>query len=201
MNRGEDLPLPDGRWKLQYLSALLRHPEAGSQQGPNGRGSEADNQGGIDNPEFRLKPWPAGLDVSDLWSGMDPALASLGEAEVLDGIGDIDIGSGHPNVGKRPLQQLAGWPDERNALPILHVAWLLTDQSHFCSRVASREDNLGCRLPEFAAPAPNRRLPKLIDVRAIWHPRGGAQFDWSNLIRQLNQPRTQGRRRAACLPS
>ena len=85
---------PIGRVAIQHLAALLGDPEAGAEQGLGRGRAEADDQLRIDHGQLRFQPGPAGLDVSHLRRGVDPALAPLGEAEVLDGVGHVHVGHG-----------------------------------------------------------------------------------------------------------
>jgi hypothetical protein len=58
---------------------------------------------------------------------MDPPLSSLGEAEMLDCIGDVDILPGHARLIQRLLEQPPGRTHEGNALAILDVTGLLAN--------------------------------------------------------------------------
>src|SRR5215218_3051455 len=177
MYRREDLALADWRRQLEHLAALLRHPKASSQQ-RSGRGrTKAHDQFRVDLGQFSFQPWPAGLDVRHLWCGVDAALAPLGETKVLHGVRDIDVADRNPGLGKRTLQQLAGWPDERDPLTVLGIAGLLADEHHRRSRVARGEDHLGRRLPEFTALARDRSRSQLLDVGVGGNPLGGAHAD------------------------
>jgi hypothetical protein len=74
---------------------------------------------------------------------MYSALAALaGELEVLDGVGlirhlGVDVG-----IAERTREQSSGRTDERQALDVLLVAGLLTDQHHRRIRMAVTEDSL-----------------------------------------------------------
>jgi hypothetical protein len=59
---------------------------------------------------------------------MDPALPSLREPEVFDGVGHIDIGHRDSGLIQSPLQQLAGRSNERDAFAVLDVTGRLADQ-------------------------------------------------------------------------
>ena len=59
---------------------------------------------------------------------MNTPLSSLGEAEVLDGICDVDIFSAYAGFIQRVLEQPPGWTDKGNARAILDVARLLANQ-------------------------------------------------------------------------
>jgi hypothetical protein len=59
---------------------------------------------------------------------VDAALSALLELEVLDGVGDVDAAPVDAGVRHRPLQELAGGPHERPALPVLLVAGLLANK-------------------------------------------------------------------------
>src|SRR5215211_6304641 len=134
---------------------------------------------------------------------MDSALTSLGEAKVFDGICHVDVGGGDADVAQRSLQQLAGRADERNALPVLYVTGLLTDQSHRCLRVASREHDLSRRLPKLTASAGDSRLPKLVNAGSVRHPFGGAHLRQTAFSHRAprSRPMLSDHRRAADLPA
>ena len=59
---------------------------------------------------------------------MDAPLSSLGEAEVLDGICDVDIFPAYAGFIQRVLEQPPGWTDKGNTLAILDIAGLLANQ-------------------------------------------------------------------------
>jgi hypothetical protein len=61
---------------------------------------------------------------------MDPALSTLLELEVLDGIGDIDSLPIETRVTHGTIENLAGWPDKWPALQVLLVARLLAYKRH-----------------------------------------------------------------------
>ena len=62
-------------------------------------------------------------------------LAALGEPEVLDRVGDVDILSGHPSFIQRILQQPPGRTDKGNTLTVFDVTGLFADESERCPRV------------------------------------------------------------------
>src|SRR4029453_17639977 len=92
-------------------------------------GTQAHYECRVDMGQFRLQPRTARFDVSDLWCRMYPPLATLGETEVLDRVGDVDVRSEPPRLIQRILQQPSGRTDKGNALPVFHVPRLLSDES------------------------------------------------------------------------
>jgi hypothetical protein len=59
---------------------------------------------------------------------MDAPLSSLGEAEMLDRVGDVDILPRYAGLIQRVLEQPPGRTYEGNALAILDVTGLLANQ-------------------------------------------------------------------------
>ena len=150
---------PDRRVVVQHLTALLGHLERRSQQRLRRGRAQTDDQLRVHHPDLGGQPRPARLDVAHLRRRVDPALSPLGEPEVLDGVGHVDLGHRDAGLGQRPLQQLAGRSDEGDALAVLDVTGLLADQGQPRPRVPGREDDLGGRLPQLAPPAVRRPPP------------------------------------------
>jgi len=67
---------------------------------------------------------------------MNSPLATLGEPEVFDGIGDVHILFMHSRFSQRILKQPSSRSNKGNALSIFDVAGLLADQSQSCARIA-----------------------------------------------------------------
>jgi hypothetical protein len=61
---------------------------------------------------------------------------------VLDGVGHVGRCAVDPRLLERPIEQLAGGPDERRASEILLVARLLADEHHPRAERALAEDGL-----------------------------------------------------------
>src|SRR5690606_15547793 len=102
------------------------------------------------------------------------ALAAVLEAEVLDGVGEVDVRA----VDARRLEGVGehppGRPDEGLALPVLPVARLLADEHEPGPGVPRGEDHLGGTGPQLAAPAAGRRRAQGADVTVRGHPLLGA---------------------------
>jgi len=117
--------------------------------------------------------------------------SSLGEAKVLDGIGDVDILSGDPSFLERILKQPSGRAHEGDALAIFDIAGLFSDESERCPRVPSRENHLGCGLPQLATLAVHCRFFEALDVDVLGHP-GCRRFGQSRLsVPDRAGPRTR----------
>ena len=65
---------------------------------------------------------------------MDPPLALGLPLEVLDDVGDVDLGALDFGLGERIVEQLSGRPDERPPFDIFSVAGLLADEDHLRMR-------------------------------------------------------------------
>ena len=107
---------------------------------------------------------------ADLRRGVYSPLAPLGETEVLDRIGDVNVLPGHLSFTQRILQQPSSRTDKRNTLAVFDVAGLFSDESQRCLWVARREHHLGCGLPKLTAAAVLCRPLELLDVGVLGHP-------------------------------
>src|SRR5688500_18743636 len=59
---------------------------------------------------------------------MDSAFTAWLPREVLDRVREVNRAAFDAGVGQRPIEQLAGRPDERTVGTILRLPWLLADQ-------------------------------------------------------------------------
>jgi len=75
---------------------------------------------------------------------MDPALASRRRfpPEVLNHVGDVDVGAIDPGILQGAVEDPAGGADEGVALDVLSVARLLADEHHAGSLRSLAEDRL-----------------------------------------------------------
>ena len=138
--------------------------------------------------------------MADLRRLVNPPLAALGEPEMLDRVGDVDIFLGHPSLGQRVLKQPSCWTDEGNALAIFDVTWTFPNQSQGCSRIPGGEDNLCCGLPQLAALTVMRGTPKIFHIGVLRHPRcRSLSQDRLLVIRQSSLPRCLARDHVAVL--
>ena len=84
---------------------------------------------------------------------MDSALAARLPAEMLDRIGQIEIGGLDAGFAKKLPQQFAGRSDEGLALPIFVVAGHLTDEHEASLAGAFAGDTLRRAFPQLATTA------------------------------------------------
>ena len=85
----------------------------------------------LDQPNLRFQPRTTGVYLRRIGFLVDTALPTLLELEVLDHIGDVDLGAVDPSLFQRAIEQTSGRPHERDPLQIFFVAGLLAkkDQS------------------------------------------------------------------------
>ena len=96
-----------------------------AEYGAAGRGAEADHHIGVDDAELGLQPRMTGDEMSELGLLVDPALAPLLMAKVLDSVGQVDLVASDSRLFQRVVQHasrqvrrtahLAGLPGRRAA--------------------------------------------------------------------------------------
>jgi hypothetical protein len=98
----------------------------------NGRGSKRDHKLCLHKSELLVQPPSIVLDLTRCRFLMDAPFPALLKFEVFDGIGNIDLLAVDAGVGHSLIKQLAGGADERLALSVLLVPWLLTYEGDRC---------------------------------------------------------------------
>ena len=78
------------------------------------RGAEQEQRGRLDDVELGPQPRHAGVDLALARLLMDAALAALLELEVLDDVGDVDVGACDPD-GLEGLVELAARGSDEDA--------------------------------------------------------------------------------------
>jgi hypothetical protein len=126
--RDQSPPWPEGCFL--HLPLVLADPEPRAEHGLARHRAEQHEQPGPDEPEFRVQPESARLDLGAVRALVDPAPATLGPLEVLDGVGQVDVRAVDAGLPQRPVQDPPGRADERTSLLVLLIAGLLTDEHH-----------------------------------------------------------------------
>src|SRR5581483_2328278 len=134
------------------LAAVLRDAEIAAEKRLRRSRAEADDDARLDGGELCLEPGPAGDALRPARLLVDPALPARLPLEVLDGVRDVGLRPVDARLLERPVEQLAGRPDERLAREILLVSRLLADEQHLGVSGALAEDGLR-RVPVEVAPA------------------------------------------------
>src|SRR5579885_1467456 len=126
MDRGDETPGPGGG---EEPAAVACDAEGGSHEGLGGGGAEGDDQVRSEKGQFRFQPWAAGGDLPGAWLLVQAALA-VGwlEFEMLDGVGDINVGAVDAGLLQRPIEQFTGRTDERVPGEVLLVTRLFADE-------------------------------------------------------------------------
>jgi hypothetical protein len=99
------------------------------------------------------------LDLLGLGRLVDPPLPARHPLEVLDHVRDVGVAPLDPGLVQRLVEDGAGGPDERLALPVLAIPGLLADQHGARALQSLAEDGLRRTLPQGTSPA-------LLDRRA-----------------------------------
>src|SRR5690606_22275013 len=135
------------------LAALFGDAERGAEQGPRGRGPEADDEPRADRPDLVLQPRQAGADVPRTRLRMDAGPAPAFEPETLHGVRHVRQAAVDPRLLHRPVEHAPGRADERMPARVLLVPRLLADEDDAGLDRALAEDRLGGALVELAPPA------------------------------------------------
>src|SRR5687767_2266407 len=114
-------------WRLDRLSALLRHLELLAEQRLGCGGAEADDDARLDEGDLELEPWVAGRDLADVRLLVDTPLTALGALplEVLDRVRDVDGAAVDAGLVEGGVEELARRSDEGLAGAVFLVARLL----------------------------------------------------------------------------
>jgi hypothetical protein len=107
---------------LDRPAALAREAEAGAEQRLRGGGAEEDQRLRLDDPQLCEQPRQARVDLRLLRRLVDAALAALLELEVLDHVGDVDVGASDADPLERLVELAARGADEHSAGAILAIA-------------------------------------------------------------------------------
>jgi hypothetical protein len=114
---------------LEHLTAVLGHLERATEDRLRGGRPQAHEDRGLDDGQLGVEPGTARRDLRHRGLAMDAALPPHPlPAEVLDRVGEVDLGSVQARLGEGSVQDGSRRPDERPALFVLAVAGLLTDE-------------------------------------------------------------------------
>lgn len=107
-----------------------------------GGGAQANDDARLDYSELRLEPRMACLNLSGRRFLMEPAFASLLEAEMLYSVGHINCASVNAGGVERLVEQPASGADEGAPLQVFLVSWRLANQNHLTRPTPFAEDSL-----------------------------------------------------------
>src|SRR6476619_28597 len=139
-----------GELALDQLAAVLGEAELGPEQRLRRRRAERDDRRRADEPDLRVEPRRARVDLALARRLVDPVLAALPELEVLDRVGDVEVAAVDPGRLEGAVELAAGGADERMPLAILAVAGHLADEHDPRLRRPLAEHGLGRALPQVA---------------------------------------------------
>src|SRR2546426_9249879 len=125
MKRGDRLLRPA---RGEEPAAVPEQAKIGGDDRARRRRAEADEHLGLDRRDLGLHPGAAGRELAQARRLVDATLAALDELEVLDRVRDVEPLPVQPHLDQRPVEHLARRADERRALQILLIAWLLADE-------------------------------------------------------------------------
>src|SRR6266705_6694260 len=172
MKRGDRLLRPA---RGEEPAAVPEQAEIGGDDRARRRRAEADEHLGLDRRDLGLHPGAAGRQLAQARRLVDAALAALDELEVLDRVRDVEPLPVQAHLDQRAVEHLARRADERRALQILLVAWLLADEDDAGIGGAAPEDRLGRVTIEGAARAAGRRRAQLGEPGANGNERRSAR--------------------------
>ena len=124
-------------------SVFLSEAKLRAHEGFGGCGPETHDHVRLENIQFRLDPWAAGVDFTLAGSAVNATLAPFLEREMLHGVGDVDLRAIKSNFLQRPIQDFPCGADEGTAGQIFRVAGLFADQNDPGGGRAFAEDRLG----------------------------------------------------------
>lgn len=105
----------------------------------------------MDGVDFSEEPWAAGTDLGHARILMEAEFAALNEFEVLDSVGDVDLGALDVEFVHDAVENFAGGAYEGFALEIFLIAGLFTDEDEFCVGCSCAGNDLGSVLVEVAS--------------------------------------------------
>ena len=146
------------------LAALLRDAKAQAEKHLGGGRAEGDDDRGMDRLHLAFEPLVARLDLALRRRLVQAPLAPGLPLEVLHRVRDVRLRAIDSGLVHGLVQDAAGGPHERVALPVLDVAGLLADEHNAGARVALPEDRLGRVLPQRAIAATRRGLAQALDL-------------------------------------
>jgi hypothetical protein len=95
------------------------------------------------------------------------ALAPRRPLEVLYRVGHVHFVAVEPRLAERCIEQRAGGSDERSALDVFSITWLLADHDDRRAALSFSEDRLGCTGIKAASPARARGLAQRRQREAV----------------------------------
>lgn len=170
MHGRHEQPVSPRCFASQDLSSFFGDLDPWSEDRARGGRTSTTINCGVDLGDLGVQPGFASHRMGQIRLLVDPPLAALDEAEVLDRVGQIGVLLSDPCLVHRAMQQAPGRPDERLTVTVLHVSGLLADEHHLGVRGTAGEHDLSCRLPEFAPSAACGRGPKTGEVGSLGNP-------------------------------
>ncbi|MDX6573903.1 MAG: hypothetical protein QOC86_3059 [Gaiellales bacterium] len=150
------------------LAATLGDPEIAPDDRLGRRGTEQDQQIGLDDLHLEVEPRPAGPDLGCVRALVKAPLAAGPPLEVLDHVADEDALSVNARLIEGRVEEAAGRPDEWPTLEVLPVARLLADEHERRVLPTLAEDRPGRSLPEVARLAARGLLTSSLEARGRW---------------------------------
>jgi hypothetical protein len=149
--------------RVDNLSPLPADTKVFSEQGLSGTRSRANQNLGLHNFEFRIEPWPAGLNFRISRLFMDALFAPLRKRpfEVFDHVGDINIFSIDSGFCQRVSENPASGPDKGMSFTIFGISRLLPDHHVNGARLSFAQHCLRGIFPKVARLAHSSGLPDL----------------------------------------
>jgi hypothetical protein len=124
-----DEQVPVGRVGLEP-APLAADRDRAPHQRVGGGGAHGHDQPRLHQLDLTEQPRLAGGDLARVRLLVDAPLATQGELEVLDRVGDVDLAALDAGLAQGPIEQLPGGADERPPLPVLLVARRLAHEHH-----------------------------------------------------------------------
>jgi hypothetical protein len=164
VHRGDD---DRGEVGLEGPSALPREAKRAAHHGLGGGRPKQDDRVRAHELELLAQPRLAGLDLETLRRLVDAPAAALLELEVLDHVGDVDLGAYDADRLERAVELATGRSHEGPALAVLLVTGLLADHHHLGVPLPLAEHGLARAAPEVAAAAAGGRLAQCFEARSV----------------------------------
>src|ERR1700683_4728371 len=137
----------------QRFAADLLDRGRGATHSPQRRGTERDDDPGLEPTDLGNEPDTAGLDMAQLRSLVQPPLTARLPIEVLHRIGDEYFCPRDVRFSEQLIQYLARRPHKRASLAVLGIARLLAPQHNLRFAGTLARHRLSGALPQFTAPA------------------------------------------------
>jgi hypothetical protein len=114
----------------KHFSTVFCQPELCSEETLRRGCTQADNELGSNGSNLRFQPGAAGRDLKRIWLLMEPNFSAWFPLEMLNGIGDVDIGSIDTCGLEAFIEQLPGRTDEGLSLLVFAISGLFPHQEN-----------------------------------------------------------------------